>query len=112
HRFCDEWRRGAHTAGGLRGLSREADFHCQVHGNSSQLPERRRGRMPGDCSLVVGVPADVKASSSTVKNRCEFRQNQLPEFATFSLKNLQILDFSQSTLSSLSLHLREGPYPI
>jgi hypothetical protein len=27
----------------------------------------------------------------------EFRQNQLPEFATFSLKNLQILDFSQST---------------
>jgi hypothetical protein len=29
----------------------------------------------------------------------EFRQNQLPEFATFSLKNLQILDFSQSTVS-------------
>jgi hypothetical protein len=27
----------------------------------------------------------------------EFRQNQLPEFATFSLKNLQILDFSQPT---------------
>jgi hypothetical protein len=27
----------------------------------------------------------------------EFRQNQTPEFATCSLKNLQILDFSQST---------------
>jgi hypothetical protein len=27
----------------------------------------------------------------------EFRQNQVPDFATFSLKNLQILDFSQST---------------
>jgi hypothetical protein len=28
----------------------------------------------------------------------EFRQNQVPQFANFSLKNMQILDFSQSTI--------------